>query len=67
MESDRLIGNELNYFSAEYRFVMQTILSSAVIAVLIVSFLIILRWGNLILTGQIPARFFAFFFKFECK
>ena len=40
---------------------MQTILSSAVIAVLIVSFLIILRWGNLILTGQMPARFFAFF------
>ncbi len=61
MESDRLIDNEFNHFSAEYRFVMQTILSSAVIAVLIVSFLIILRWGNLILTGQMPARFFAFF------
>jgi glycine betaine transporter len=40
---------------------MQIILSGAVIVVLAVSFLLILRWGNLILTGQMPARFFAFF------
>ena len=40
---------------------MQTILSCAVIAVLTASFVLVLRWGNLILVGQMPTRFFAFF------
>ena len=40
---------------------MQAILSFAVVAVLIFSLLLVLRWGNLILIGKMPARFFAFF------
>ena len=36
------------------------ILSSAVILLLIVSLLLVLRWGNVIL-GEMPTRFFAFF------
>lgn len=40
---------------------MQTILSCAIIAVLAASLLLVWRWGNLILRGQMPARFFAFF------
>ena len=37
------------------------ILSSAVILLLTVSLLLVLRWGNVILYGEIPTRFFAFF------
>ena len=37
------------------------ILSSAVILLLIVSLLLVLRWGNVILRGEMPTRFFAFF------
>jgi glycine betaine transporter len=40
---------------------MQAILSCAVIAVLAASSILVWRWGNLILTGQMPIRFFAFF------
>lgn len=40
---------------------MQAILSCAVVAVLLISLTLVLRWGNLILTGQMPVRFFAFF------
>ena len=40
---------------------MQSILSVAVIFVLLASLAVVLRWGNLILHGQMPARFFAFF------
>lgn len=40
---------------------MQAILSCAVVAVLAISLLLVIRWGNLILTGQMPTRFFAFF------
>ena len=40
---------------------MQTILSFAVIAVLLLSFGLVLRWGSLILQGEMPTRFFAFF------
>ena len=40
---------------------MQTILSCAVVAVLAISFGLIWRCGNLILIGQTPTRFFAFF------
>ena len=37
------------------------ILSSAVILLLMVSLLLVLRWGNVILRGEMPTRFFAFF------
>ena len=37
------------------------ILSSAVILLLTVSLLLVLRWGNVILYGAMPTRFFAFF------
>ena len=37
------------------------ILSSAVILLLMVSLLLVLRWGNVILYGEMPTRFFAFF------
>ena len=37
------------------------ILSSAVILLLMVSLLLVSRWGNVILYGEMPARFFAFF------
>ena len=37
------------------------ILSSAVILLLMVSLLLVLRWGNVILCGEMPTRFFAFF------
>ena len=40
---------------------MQAILSFAVVSVLILSLLMVLRWGNLILVGKMPARPFAFF------
>ena len=40
---------------------MQAILSFAVVSVLILSLLMVLRWGNLILIGKMPARPFAFF------
>jgi choline-glycine betaine transporter len=40
---------------------MQTMLSIAVIVVLVTSLLLVIRWGNLILVGQMPTRFFAFF------
>jgi choline-glycine betaine transporter len=40
---------------------MQTILSVAVIFVLITSLALVWRFGNLILTGEMPAKFFAFF------
>ena len=40
---------------------MQAILSCAVVAVLVISLVLIWRCGNLILTGQMPTRFFAFF------
>lgn len=40
---------------------MQSILSFAVIAVLLLSFGLVLRWGSLILQGEMPTRFFAFF------
>ncbi len=40
---------------------MQAILSCAVIAVLATSLALVWRWGNLILTGEMPTRFFAFF------
>ena len=40
---------------------MQVILSIAVIAVLCASLVLVWHWGNLILTGQMPVRFFAFF------
>ncbi len=40
---------------------MQSILSIAVIVVLFTSLLLVIRWGNLILVGQLPTRFFAFF------
>ena len=39
---------------------MQTVLSVAVVMVLITSFALLWRWGNLILTGQMPTRLFAF-------
>jgi choline-glycine betaine transporter len=41
--------------------VMQAILACAVVAVLTVSLALVWRCGNLILSGQMPARFFAFF------
>lgn len=37
------------------------VLSSAVILLLTVSLLLVLRWGNVILHGDMPTRFFAFF------
>jgi len=40
---------------------MQAVLSVAVVAVLAMSLLLGVRWGNLILIGQMPTRFFAFF------
>ena len=40
---------------------MQAILSVAVIAVLTASLALVGRWGNLILSGEMPTRFFAFF------
>jgi len=40
---------------------MQIILSIAVILVLITSLALVWRCGNLILTGEMPAKFFAFF------
>ena len=40
---------------------MQAILSCAVIAVLASSLVLIWHWGNLILIGKMPTRFFAFF------
>lgn len=40
---------------------MQAILSCAIVAVLAISLALVWRWGNLILTGQMPTRFFAFF------
>ncbi len=40
---------------------MQAILSCAVIAVLASSLMLVWRWGNLILIGQMPTKFFAFF------
>jgi len=40
---------------------MQAILSFAVVSVLILSLLMVLRWGKLILIGEMPARPFAFF------
>lgn len=40
---------------------MQAVLSVAVVAVLAMSLLLVVRWGNLILIGQMPTRFFAFF------
>jgi choline-glycine betaine transporter len=40
---------------------MQTILSIAVVVVLLTSLGLVIRWGNLILVGQMPTRFFAFF------
>lgn len=40
---------------------MQSILSIAVIVVLCTSLALVARWGNLILVGQLPTRFFAFF------
>ncbi|HCA35872.1 MAG TPA: choline transporter, partial [Gammaproteobacteria bacterium] len=40
---------------------MQTILSIAVACVLLTSLLLVLRWGSLILHGEMPTRFFAFF------
>ena len=40
---------------------MQAVLSCAVIAVLASSLILVWRWGNLILIGQMPTRFFAFF------
>lgn len=40
---------------------MQAILSCAVVAVLTISLLLLCRCGNLILTGQMPTRFFVFF------
>lgn len=40
---------------------MQSILSIAVIVVLLASLMLVIRWGNLILVGQLPTRFFAFF------
>ncbi|MFT4861111.1 MAG: glycine betaine transporter [Pseudohongiellaceae bacterium] len=40
---------------------MQTVLSIAVVAVLITSLVLVWRYGNLILIGEMPAKFFAFF------
>lgn len=40
---------------------MQTVLSIAVVIVLATSLILVIRWGNLILTGHMPTRFFAFF------
>lgn len=40
---------------------MQLILSFAVVAVLLASLALVLRWGTLILHGEMPTRFFAFF------
>ncbi len=40
---------------------MQAILACAVVVVLAVSLALVWRCGNLILSGQMPARFFAFF------
>ena len=40
---------------------MQTVLSVAVVMVLMTSCALVLRWGNLILTGHMPTRLFAFF------
>lgn len=40
---------------------MQLILSAAVVAVLSTSLVIVVRWGKLILHGEMPTRFFAFF------
>ena len=40
---------------------MQQILSVAVVAVLVASLVLVLRWGKLILHGEMPTRFFAFF------
>jgi choline-glycine betaine transporter len=40
---------------------MQTILSIAVACVLLTSLLLVLRWGSMILHGEMPTRFFAFF------
>ena len=40
---------------------MQAILACAVVAVLTVSLALVWRCGNLILSGQMPTRFFAFF------
>ncbi len=40
---------------------MQAILACAVVAVLAVSLALVWRCGNLILSGQMPARFFTFF------
>lgn len=40
---------------------MQSILSIAVIFVLLASLTLVVRWGNLILHGEMPTRFFAFF------
>ena len=37
------------------------ILSGAVILLLTVTLLLVLRWGNVILHGDMPTRFFAFF------
>ena len=39
----------------------ELILSSAVILLLMVSLLLVLRWCNAILYGEMPTRFFAFF------
>ncbi|MEC8357638.1 MAG: BCCT family transporter [Pseudomonadota bacterium] len=39
----------------------ELILSSAVILLLMVSLLLVLRWGNAVLYGEMPTRFFAFF------
>ena len=39
---------------------MQTVLSVAVVVVLLTSFVLVCRWGNLILVGQMPTRLFAF-------
>ena len=40
---------------------MQQILSVAVVAVLVASLVLVLRWGKLILHGEMPTRFIAFF------
>lgn len=40
---------------------MNLILSIAVVSVLVGSLILVCRWGNLILIGEIPTRFFAFF------
>lgn len=40
---------------------MEIVLAIAVVAVLATSLIIVIRWGNLILIGKMPTRFFSFF------